>query len=77
MNKIRKKQMGEFNYTCQECGQGTVSEIIIPEYPTMIRGCLFVVTNASIGECDKCGAKHFSAIELRRWERQQDQKQKQ
>lgn len=62
--------MGEiaFGYKCQECGQGVVRERTIPEYHTRIKGYPFVVKDARIGVCDRCGAEHFVPQETDRWE---------
>lgn len=57
-----------FGYKCQECGEGTVLEREIPEYHTKIRGYPFVVTNARLGVCYRCGAEHFAVQETDRWE---------
>ena len=57
-----------FGYPCQECGKGTVLEQVIPEYPTKIRGYPFVVKEARVGVCDRCGAEHFAVQETGRWE---------
>jgi len=59
-----------FGYVCQECGEGTVREQVLPQYPTKIRGYPFVVKDARIGVCDRCGAEHFAARETNRWEEQ-------
>ena len=58
-----------FGYKCAECGEGTVRETTIPKYHTKVKGYPFVVDNAILGICDKCGAEHFAAIEAKRWER--------
>lgn len=57
-----------FGYTCEECGQGKVEEKTIKNYETKIKGYPFVVPEASVGICDKCGAEHFAAEETKRWE---------
>jgi putative zinc finger/helix-turn-helix YgiT family protein len=57
-----------FNYTCEECGKGTVRETIFRDYQTKIKGYSFVVDEAKIGVCDKCQAKHFNSTETKRWE---------
>jgi putative zinc finger/helix-turn-helix YgiT family protein len=57
-----------FNYTCEECGRGTVKEKVFENYRTKIKGYPFVVDKAVIGVCDQCGAKHFDANETKRWE---------
>lgn len=57
-----------FEYTCQECGQGTVRETTIRNYRTKIKGYPFVVPEAKIGICDRCKAEHFAAQETKRWE---------
>lgn len=58
-----------FDYPCQECGKGTVVEQVIPEYHTKIKGYPFVVKDAWLGVCDRCGAEHFAVQETNRWER--------
>ena len=57
-----------FEYTCQECGQGTVKEKRIKNYKTKIKGYPFMVPEAVIGVCDRCKAGHFAADETKRWE---------
>lgn len=57
-----------FNYICEECGRGTVREKIFHDYQTKIKGYPFVVSEAKIGICDKCQAKHFNSKETKRWE---------
>ncbi len=59
-----------FGYICQECGEGNVREQAFPEYRTKIKGYPFVVKDARIGGCDRCGAEHFAARETNRWEEQ-------
>jgi putative zinc finger/helix-turn-helix YgiT family protein len=66
MNQDRRKAM--FEYTCQECGQGTVKEKGIKNYKTKIKGYPFTVPEAVIGVCDRCNAQHFAAEETKRWE---------
>jgi len=62
-----------FNYTCEECGQGTVRENIFRNYQTKIKGYSFVVEEARIGVCDRCQAKHFNSQETKRWEQLYEQ----
>ncbi|MFC1906816.1 type II TA system antitoxin MqsA family protein [Chloroflexota bacterium] len=57
-----------FEYTCQECGQGTVKGERIKNYKAKIKGYPFTVPEAVIGVCDKCNAEHFAAEETKRWE---------
>lgn len=64
-----------FGYKCQECGQGTVLEKVIPEYRTKLKGYPLTVENARIGVCDRCGAEHFSPIETMRWKSLLQEKQ--
>lgn len=59
-----------FGYVCQECGEGTVLEQVFPKYSTKIKGYPFVVKDAQVGVCDRCGAEHFAAQETSRWEEQ-------
>jgi YgiT-type zinc finger domain-containing protein len=56
-----------FGYRCQECGQGTVLEKLVPEYKTKLKGYPLTVENARIGVCDRCGAEHFDPNETMRW----------
>jgi len=56
-----------FEYTCQECGKGTVKEKMIRNYKTKIKGYPFVVPEATVGICDRCKAEHFAAEETKRW----------
>jgi putative zinc finger/helix-turn-helix YgiT family protein len=57
-----------FGYKCQECGQGTVFTKTFPEYAAKIKGYPFIVKDALVGICDKCGTEHFNASETDRWE---------
>ena len=57
-----------FEYTCPECGRGTVLTTRIHNYKTKIKGYPFVVDEALIGECDECGARSFDPEETKRWE---------
>jgi len=56
-----------FNYICEECGEGTVEAKTFKDYQTKIDGYSFVVPEAIIGICNKCGAEHFSAEEHQHW----------
>lgn len=59
-----------FGYPCQEQCQelrGTVRAHVIPNYSTRVHGVPFVVERAVIGICDRCGAEHFAASEVKRW----------
>lgn len=58
-----------FNYICEECGEGIVEAKTLKDYKTQIDGYPFVVPEAIIGICNKCGAEHFSAKEHHRWEK--------
>jgi len=57
-----------FEYSCPECGQGTVQNQRILNYKTKIKGYPFVVDEALIGECNQCGAHSFAPEETKRWE---------
>lgn len=65
----------EFGYKCQECGQGTVVEKLVPEYKTKIKGYPWTVQNARIGVCNRCGAEHFDPNETLRWRTEFEEKQ--
>ena len=62
------KAKTRFGYACPECGKGTVQATKIQNYKTKIKGYPFVVDEATIGICDNCSARHFSAHETKRWE---------
>ena len=62
------KAEARFGYSCPECGQGTVQATKIQNYKTKIKGYPFIVNEAIVGVCDKCGAKHFTPHETGRWE---------
>lgn len=62
------KAKTRFGYACPECGNGTVQASKIQNYKTKIKGYPFVVDEATIGICDNCSARHFSARETKRWE---------
>jgi putative zinc finger/helix-turn-helix YgiT family protein len=64
-----------FGYKCQECGQGTVLEKIVPEYKTKLKGYPLTVEDARIGVCDRCGAEHFDPNETMRWRSLLEEKQ--
>ena len=57
-----------FEYTCPECGRGTVKTTRVHNYKTKIRGYPFVVDEALIGVCDHCQAESFAPEETKRWE---------
>jgi putative zinc finger/helix-turn-helix YgiT family protein len=57
-----------FGFSCPECGQGTVRSTRILNYKTKIKGYLFVVDEALIGVCDRCGSESFAPEETKRWE---------
>lgn len=65
-----------FGYQCQECGKGTVVAQVFPEYHTKIKGYPFVVSDAVIGVCDKCGARHYTILETQRWENLFEEREK-
>jgi DNA-binding transcriptional regulator YiaG len=74
MNNSKNFKEGEmmmpavsFGYKCQECGQGTVREQIFRDYKTRLKGLPLTVDSASIGICDRCGARHFDPSETLRW----------
>lgn len=64
-----------FGYKCQECGQGTVLEKVVPEYRTKVKGYPWTVANARVGICDRCGAEHFDPNETLRWRTEFEEKQ--
>lgn len=57
-----------FEYTCPECDIGTVHTKRVLNYKTKIKGFPFIVDEALIGVCDRCGAKQFAPEETKRWE---------
>jgi putative zinc finger/helix-turn-helix YgiT family protein len=57
-----------FGFPCPECGRGTVRSTRILNYKTKIKGYPFVVDEALIGVCDRCGAESFAPEETKRWE---------
>ena len=57
-----------FGYTCQECHEGVVRRTTVRDFETKFENVPFVVPEAVIGVCDKCGARHFSGREHERWE---------
>lgn len=57
-----------FGFPCPECGQGTVRSTRILNYKTKIKGYPFVVDEALIGVCDRCGTDSFAPEETKRWE---------
>lgn len=54
---------------CPSCGMNTMKEKIISEFHTKLENVPFVVNNAKILECEKCGERIFSAKEIKRWEK--------
>lgn len=56
-----------FEYSCPECGRGTVRTTRVQNYQTRIRGYPFVVNEALIGVCDRCQAESFAPEETKRW----------
>jgi putative zinc finger/helix-turn-helix YgiT family protein len=61
-------KMALFEYTCPECGEGTVQTTRIQNYKTKVKGFPFVVDEAIIGICDTCQAEQFAPEEIKRWE---------
>jgi len=57
-----------FEYSCPECGRGTVRTTRVLKYKTKIKGYPFVVDEALIGVCDHCKAESFTPEETKRWE---------
>jgi len=57
-----------FEYTCPECGLGTVRTTKVRNYKTKIKGYPFVVDEALIGVCDHCDTENFAPEETKRWE---------
>ena len=57
-----------FEYTCPECGLGTVRTTRILNYKTKIKGYPFVVEEALIGVRDRCQAESFAPEGTKRWE---------
>ena len=57
-----------FGYPCQECGKGTVLRTVFTNYDTPVSGVLVTIPSAVIGICDQCGAEHFAATEVKRWD---------
>jgi len=55
-------------FPCPECGHGTVRSTRILNYKTKIKGYPFVVDEAVIGVCDRCGSESFAPEETKRWE---------
>jgi hypothetical protein len=56
-----------FGYRCQECGKGIVKPKRVSNYKARLGNQVVVVPIATIGICDVCGAKHYSAAERKRW----------
>ena len=57
-----------FEYTCPECGLGTVHTTQILNYKTKIKGYPFVIDKALVGICDQCQAEFFAPEETKQWE---------
>lgn len=57
-----------FEYTCPECGIGTVKTTQVHNYKTKIKGYPFTVDEALIGVCDHCRTEHYAPEETKRWE---------
>lgn len=57
-----------FEYTCPECGIGTVSTTRVLNHKTKVNGYPFVVDEAFIGVCDHCQDEQFAPEETKRWE---------
>jgi DNA-binding transcriptional regulator YiaG len=58
-----------FGYKCQECHQGTVRKTIVKDFPARFNRIPFIVPDAVVGVCDRCGAQHFNLQETLRWRR--------
>lgn len=57
-----------FEYTCPECGRGTMRTTRVRNYKTKIKGYPFIVDEALIGVCDHCRTEDFAPEETARWE---------
>lgn len=55
---------------CPSCGVNKMKEKIISEFHTKLGGVPFVVSNANILECEKCGERVFDAKEIKHWEKE-------
>ena len=55
---------------CPSCGVNKMEEKIISEFHTKLGGVPFVVSNAKILECEKCGERIYDAKEIKRWEKE-------
>lgn len=62
------KAVALFEYTCPECGLGTVLTTPVLNYKTRIKGYPFIVDEAFIGVCNQCRAESFAPEETKRWE---------
>lgn len=62
------KPVALFEYTCPECGLGTVRTTTVLNYKTRIKGYPFIVDEAFIGVCNNCGTESFAPEETKRWE---------
>jgi len=56
-----------FGYRCQKCGKGMVRPTQVENYKARFGKQVVIVPTATIGVCDSCGAKHYSAAERKRW----------
>lgn len=58
-----------FGYTCEECSDGIVRPTTVRNFETKFENVPFVVPEAVIGVCDRCGAQYFNGREYKRWRR--------
>jgi len=54
---------------CEECGVGAVRSTVRRNHEVKFDRVPFVVPEAVIGVCDKCGEEYVDAVEYKRWRR--------
>ncbi len=53
--------------TCPECHKGLINPLCIPNHEAKIGGVKYIIKDASVAKCDKCGFLAVTAEELKRW----------
>ncbi len=57
--------------SCPKCKSGKLEVTVLHDFETRLKGIPFVVEDAKVLQCAKCGEKVYAAKEIERWEQVQ------